>query len=418
MNAINQLSVNDASPIEPANANILPAQVTKAGHAVIDRAALVAAVKALKGITEKRSTIPILSNVKMVSASSESLAIVATDLDMEVTVTIAGAIDDGFGVTLPVGILETLVAKAPKSEMVAIESHGEIKGKDGFDSIDKATIDFERARYDVHALPVGDFPILTESTATHSFELSTNEFLAMLDNVSGAISTEETRYYLNGVYLHWDESESKLIAVATDGYRLYVQKIAAPIGSHGMAGVIIPRKAVAYLRRTMKGKDAPEMVSISLSETRCSFEYGAIRLHTKLVDGSFPTYQRVIPSQNTKSAMMPVAIFKESLDAVNVISSEKGRAFRMTLENGACRLDINNPECGSASSAFACSFIDRASDELPALMIGFNSKYVDEILSDMESDEINMVFNDAGSPTLIFDSARDGWLGVLMPTRV
>lgn len=416
MNAINPIAIESAKPIEADNVNV-PLRVEYAGHAVVNREDLAIAVKALKGVTERRNTIPILSNVKLISASSAALAIIATDLDMEVTISIPAAIDAAFGVTLPAGMLETLIAKAPKSEMVAIESRGERAGAKGeFDSVDAAIIDFERARYTLHALPINDFPILTKTDATHRFEISGKVFREMLANVEGAVSTEETRYYLNGIYFHCDEG--KLIAVATDGHRLYKQEIDAPDGAAGMPGMILPRKAVAYLLRTMKGKEAPETVSIGVNGTRATFEYGPLHIHTKLVDGTFPDYNRVIPRNNEKIAVLNVSAFKESLDAVCVISSERGRAFSMTLDNGACRLDVNNPDSGAASSAFGCSFIDHNSDEMPFLRIGFNAGYVSEILSNIEAAEIQMVFNDPGAPVLIQDEGRDGWLGVLMPMRV
>ncbi|MER9768926.1 DNA polymerase III subunit beta [Mesorhizobium sp. M0189] len=385
-------------------------------NALADRAALTRAFDIVANVVEKRNTIPILSNVCL-TADGENLLVTGTDLDVEITVTIPAAVDSHFGMTLPGHTLKDLLKKATSSDFVGFAT--------AIGDSNAATVDFEKVTYRLQDLPVADFPTLDAGTPSHSFTVPGADLVESFGGVAMAISTEETRYYLNGVYLHHVEPRAidayhgdhgALRMVATDGHRLCRQDLAASEGMAGMPGVIIPRKTVALLQKLLKGKACPASVRIEIGKTD---HWGTIRLMfddvtitSKLVDGSFPDYQRVIPTQNDKPATFKAADLAEGVRAVELISSERGRAVKLTFSAGKCQLAVNNPDQGSATANVAA---DYASD---VLEIGFNAKYLQDFIATAGGEEITLMLNDSGSPTLLTTPDRKGWLGVLMPMRV
>lgn len=401
-----------------------------AGHAVIDREPFAAALAIVKLAPEKRNTIPILSNVLLAADGPNNLAMTATDLDMEIRIDLPAAVDDGFAATIPAHMLETFAKKAPASNMVAIQSMGESVttkpsiGHEGqtFDTAvinGRATLDFERARYHVDALPVTDFPRMSKVEFATGFTMSGKDFWNMLDRTMGAISTEETRYYLNGVFMHYREfgNRGALIAVATDGHRLYRQIVDAPaVGADLMQESILPAKLVKTLHKLMKGKACPETVTVRSHAARIEVAFGGVTITSKLVDGTFPDYQRIIPTGNPKVATFDCAAMREAVAAVSLISSERGRAVKLTIEDGKARINVNNPDQGSAETEIEATLAE-ASDNSPYVEIGFNAKYVDDMLSDAGDGEIVAEFGDAGSPA-IFRGRDCDWMAVLMPMRV
>ncbi len=234
----------------------------------------------------------------------------------------------------------------------------------------------------------------------------------LIDKTQFAISNEETRYYLNGIYLHAVDSEghAMLRAVATDGHRLARVEIAAPSGSAGMPGVIIPRKAVNEVQKLIE--DLGKEVTIEISPTKARFSFDDVVLITKLIDGTFPDYMRVIPSGNDKYLTVERAPFQAAVDRVSTISSERGRAVKLAMADGKLTLSVNNPDSGSAVEELEVGY------DAPPLDIGFNARYLLDITSQLDGDTALFKLADPGSPTLVLD--RDGApaLYVLMPMRV
>ncbi len=260
-------------------------------------------------------------------------------------------------------------------------------------------------------------------------------FRDMLAAVKRSISKEETRYYLNGVYLHslprelvWNEasqefdgapgSSCKLRMVSTDGHRLYRADIPAPESMHGMPGVIVPRKTVDLVLGLTKGKACPETVGIEVSDTKIRFTIGDIEVLSKLVDGTFPDYQRVTPQGNDKIVRFDAADFAEALASVSLISSERGRAFKLTTTGDTATLSVSNPDSGTASMEFSVS--GDAGAPAAEIEIGFNASYMEGLLADLSDDggKVRALFSDPGSPTLFKVEGQDDFLAVLMPTRV
>jgi DNA polymerase-3 subunit beta len=269
-----------------------------------------------------------------------------------------------------------------------------------------------KSSFRLQSLPQSDFPELTAGAFTHSFRIDAQALKRLIDRTQFAISTEETRYYLNGIYFHAIESDGalKLRAVATDGHRLARAELEAPSGTEGMPGIIIPRKTVAELQKLV---DAPDtVVSVELSDAKIRFTVGSVVLTSKLIDGTFPDYQRVIPSGNDKKLTISRQEFAASVDRVSTISSERGRAVKLSIADGQLTLTVNNPDSGSATDELAADY------DADPIDIGFNSKYLLDITSQLSGSDAVFMLADAGSPTLVRDTGDEDVLYVLMPMRV
>ena len=354
-------------------------------------------------VVSRRCTIPILSNVRL-QARNGALALTATDLDIELTVMVAGAVDIGVATTRPSKLLKDLLKKATSSEIVAITT-----GDDGLD-----LVDFERVNYRLQSFSAADFPKMVGPAAeqAHSFTMSGADFWDGLDCTIASISSEETRYYLNGIFMHVYESSEGLSfrMVSTDGHRLHRRTFAVPAGAEGMPEVIVPRSTVSLLHTLLKGKACPETVAIDVTESKIRFTFGDCVLVSKLIDGTFPDYNRVFPAYNDKAASFETAELAEALRAVSLISSERGKAFKLCLSDDTAELIVNNPAQGSAKAKLACRY-----DSDP-VEIGFNSGYLGEVLG-LIGDDITIKVSDAGSPAIITGS-REGFTAILMPMRV
>src|SRR5690606_17230493 len=269
-----------------------------------------------------------------------------------------------------------------------------------------------RSNFRLQCLPQADFPELSAGNFSHIFRMDSTALKDLIEKTQFAISTEETRYYLNGIFFHTHEADGalKLRAVATDGHRLARAEIEAPAGAEGMPGIIIPRKTVRELQKLV---DDPHVaVTVELSDTKIRFTIGSVVLTSKLIDGTFPDYQRVIPTSNDKTLTIDRQSFAQAVDRVSTISSERGRAVKLSIADGQVVLTVNNPDSGSAT------------DEIPAdydadpLEIGFNARYLLDVAAQLTGSEARFRLADAGSPTIIEDTADERTLYVLMPMRV
>jgi DNA polymerase-3 subunit beta len=296
-----------------------------------------------------------------------------------------------------------IVRKLPEGTQVVLEGTG-----------DRAVLTLRagRSRFTLQTLPENDFPDLAAGDMTHSFKLAAADLKRLIDKTQFAISTEETRYYLNGIYLHAAGSgkTQTLRAVATDGHRLAQVEIALPKGAAGMPGIIVPRKTVNEVQRLIEDVDAE--ISVELSQGKIRFTIGDVVLTSKLIDGTFPDYARVIPSGNDKELVVDKKEFEQAVDRVSTVSSERGRAVKLSLSSGRLVLSVTNPDSGSATEEIE---VEYASDPID---IGFNSRYLLDIASQIESEAAVLRLADPGSPTLIEDKDSKGTLYVLMPMRV
>ncbi len=363
----------------------------------IERADLLKALGHVQSVVERRNTIPILSNV-LLSAEDGQITLVATDLDIEISESSEAKIDAPGDVTAPAHTLYDIARKLPDGAQVSLQINNE----------DRLDVDAGRAHFTLPLLPSGDFPKMTADGFSHNFVVSAAELRRLIDKTRFAISTEETRYYLNGIYMH--AHEGALRTVATDGHRLALSEMGLPSGADGLPGIIIPRKTVAEIRRLIDGGEGE--VSISVSEAKIRFHYGSAVLTSKLIDGTFPDYDRVIPKSNEKELVIDNAVFKGAVDRVATISAEKSRSVKMMLDGDNLALVVNNPESGNAREDLMVNY------GADALEIGFNAKYLLDVASQIEGRDATFYLDGPASPALVKDSEDEESLFVLMPLRV
>lgn len=368
----------------------------------IERATLLKALGHVQAVVEKRNTIPILSNV-LISAGPNGASFAATDLDIEILETTEARCDGEGMVTAPAHTLYDITRKLPDGADVTLEMTGEDP---------RLILKAGRSNFSLPSLPPGDFPVMPTEDLEHSFSLSAAALARLIDKTKFAISTEETRYYLNGIHLHASEQDGRktLRAVATDGVRLALAEVDLPDGAAGMPGVIVPRKTVQEIRRLLE--DASEDVEVSVSEGKIRFRLGKAVLTSKLIDGAFPDYERVIPRGNTRMMSVENKRFAEAVDRVATISMEKSRSVKLSLGEDTLVLAVNNPESGQAEEELAVSYSDEG------FAIGFNARYMLDVASQIEGDQAQFHFADAASPALVTDSGDPDALYVLMPLRV
>lgn len=370
-------------------------------RAAVERSHLLKSLSHLSRVVERRNTIPILANI-LIRAEGGHLTLKATDLDLEVTETIPAMVSQEGATTVPAHILHDIVRKLADGAEVALDT-----GEGA-----QLALTSGRSKFALQVLPESDFPDLTADDLPVSFKIAAQALRKLIDRTQFAISTEETRYYLNGIYLHIITSDDKtwLRAVATDGHRLAQTQLDAPEGAAGMAGVIVPRKAVGEIQKLVDSAEDEVLVEVSDAKIRVSI--GDVVLTSKLIDGTFPEYDRVIPRNNDKIMKVERATFSESVDRVSTVASERGRAVKMGLADGRMVLSVNNPDSGSAEEEVAVEYADEA------IEIGFNSRYLLDVAGQLETDMAVFRFSDPGSPTLIVDDGNDEALYVLMPMRV
>ncbi|MDJ0683967.1 MAG: DNA polymerase III subunit beta [Alphaproteobacteria bacterium] len=362
----------------------------------IERAALLRTLSHVQSVVERRTTIPILSNVLM-QAEGSTLSLTATDMDIAINESTPASIGAEGATTAPAHTLYDIVRKLPDGAQVEL-------GKEG----DRLELRAGRSRFTLQTLPNEDFPVMTGGEMPHSFAMSGEAMRRIIDSTRFAISTEETRYYLNGVYLH--AADDKIRAVATDGHRLAKVESPLPDGAAGMPGVIVPRKTVGELRKLAEETEGD--IQISLSDTKIRFAFDGVVLTSKLIDGTFPDYERVIPSGNDKMMQVDCRSFADAVDRVSTIATEKMRAVKMAVNGSALTLSASSQDSGSAVEEIEVGY------DNDAIEIGFNSRYLLDIANQIESGQAQFEMADAASPTIVRDIDDAAALYVLMPMRV
>ena len=373
--------------------------------ATIERATLLRCLSHVQSVVERRNTIPILSNVLIEADEGGTVKVMATDLDLQVIEHItAASVESSGAITVSAHLLFDIARKLPEGSQVGLDA-----------SENRMAIKAGRSRFSLPTLPRDDFPTIVEGDLPTSFEIPAKLLAEMIDRTRFAISTEETRYYLNGIFLHVaDDDKPVLKAAATDGHRLARFTIDQPEGAEGMPDVIVPRKAVAELRKLLEeSMDGNVQIDLSASKIRFTMSgEGGVVLTSKLIDGTFPDYSRVIPTGNDKLLKIDPRSFYEGVDRVATIATEKTRAVKMGLENDKIVLSVTSPDNGTATEEVAA---DYGSDSFE---IGFNANYLKDILSQIDSDTVELHLADAGAPTLIRKDDKSPALYVLMPMRV
>lgn len=369
----------------------------------IERSALMKALNHVQSVVERRNTIPILSNV-LLQAEGGKLSLSATDLDIEIVEELTADVIEEGGTTAPAHTLYDIVRKLPDGSQVQIECGGDDP---------RLSLRAGRSDFALACLPREDFPLLAAGDLPHQFSIAASALNRLIDKTKFAISTEETRYYLNGIYLHVTDGSSgdrMLRSVATDGHRLARVEYAAPAGSEDMPGIIVPRKTVLEVSRLLE--DVEGDVEVAISDAKIRFAINGAVLTSKLIDGTFPEYSRVIPEGNDKVLCVNAREFAQAVDRVSTISTEKSRAVKLNIEPDRLNLTVTNPESGNATEEL---LVDYSAEPIE---IGFNAKYLLDITSQLDSEEARFLLADSGAPTIVSDASDEAALYVLMPMRV
>ena len=368
----------------------------------IERGILLKAVGQAQSVVERRNTIPILANV-LIEAEGEQISFRATDLDIEVVDRAPAQVERPGATTVSAVLLHEIVRKLPDGALVQLADDPRTG---------RLSVTAGRSSFSLATLPREDFPVMASSEYSANFSAKAGELKRLFEKSKFAISTEETRYYLNGVYMHVAEGEEGRVlrCVATDGHRLARVDTALPAGAEGMAGVIVPRKTVNELRKLLDDDDMD--IAVSVSETKLRFATPDITLTSKVIDGTFPDYTRVIPAGNTKRLEVDASEFARAVDRVATVSSEKSRAVKLALEEDRLVLAVNAPDAGAAEEELVVAYGDER------LEIGFNAKYLLEIASQVDRENAVFMFNASGDPTLVREGSDTSAVYVVMPMRV
>jgi DNA polymerase-3 subunit beta len=370
----------------------------------VERAALLKALGHVQNVVERRNTIPILSNV-LLSANDGALALSATDLDMEIIDEAEARISANGQVTAPAHTLYEIVRKLPEGAEVEL----------AYASDDpRLQVTAGRSRFSLPVLPAGDFPVMSAEGLGARFVIDTKDLIRLIDNTRFAMSSEETRYYLCGLYLHTvvKDGQTKLRAVATDGHRLALAEMAAPEGAAGAPGVIIPRKTVGEVRRLLD--DAGESVEVQISAQKVRFDFGRASLTSKVIDGAFPDYPRIIEplSENDRILVIDNGPFSRAVDRVATISEERSRSVKIGIERGKVVLTVRTMAAGQAVEEVEADY-----DGEP-FEVGFNARYLLDVAGQIHGETSEYRFAEAQTATLVLDPADPDVQYVLMPLRV
>ena len=369
----------------------------------ITRADLLRSLNHVQSVVERRNTIPILSNV-MISANEDILSLTTTDMDLEVVESFPAKVEEPGSTTVPAHTLYDIVRKLSDDAVITFSlPPGE----------NAMTVTSGNSKFRLGCLPVDDFPkVNAADEMPYNFKIPAADLRTLIDRTRFAISNEETRHYLNGIYLHNADSDGRKVlrAVATDGHRLARFEMDLPPEAEGMPGVIIPRKTVSEIRKL--AEEAADAIQIGLSDTKMKVSFDHIVLTSKLIDGTFPDYQRVIPQGNDRVLEVNPVLLSRAVDRVSTVSTEKTRAIKLTLNGRNLILSANSPDSGSATEEIAVNF-----DSDP-LEIGFNSAYLMDVARQMDGEGCKIYLADSASPTIIQDANDSSALYVLMPMRV
>jgi DNA polymerase-3 subunit beta len=425
--------VADIAAVLAANENPAPLPSAR-----VDRTALASAMQLATIVTEKRNTIPILSNV-LLREHGGGLMIETTDLDLTARVTIPATVGAGFALAVPAHMFRDMLRKSG-ADTVALDitkQPEKIEHKPA-NAAPWYTVNPGRVAVRLGAsngalstaLPA-DWPKDREFAAPATFTVDALTFCNALRRARFAISTEETRYYLNGIYLHaiksngvqrYNGNPGALRMVATDGHRLAQVDMAMPEGAADMPGVIVPSKAVDCViamfgtkpRKAKKGETAAPsvMLTVSVGPAGIIFSSGNVTLISKLIDGTFPDYGRVIPLGNPHRLTVDLGELAAAVDRVSTVSSERGRAVKFSIEGNRLTLTVQNPDAGDTREQIECDWSGDPMD------IGFNGRYFADILEQVGGERVTLMLADPGSPTLVRAADNSGPLFVLMPMRV
>ena len=362
----------------------------------IKREDLLAPLQQVIGAVERRQTLPILGNV-LFKSSGGDLTLSATDLEIEMVSNVVADNSDEFQVTIPARKLLDICKALPDGSTINFNIE---------DS--RVSLTSGRSRFTLATLPASEFPGLDEIAVQECFNIPQTVFKNLFDKTSFAMAQQDVRYYLNGILMEISPNTIKL--VATDGHRLALSQVGLDTGASDERQIIIPRKAVLELSRLLDGSDNP--AKCELSQNHIRVETGSLVFTSKLIDGKFPDYQRVIPVDGNKIMQVERETLKQAMSRIAILSNEKYRGIRLTLTPGNLSIQANNPDQEEAEEELQVEY-DEADME-----IGFNVTYLIDVLNVLGSEKVQIKLKDSNSSAIMSDSEDESSLYVVMPMRL
>jgi DNA polymerase-3 subunit beta len=357
---------------------------------------LLKAISNVNGAVEKKNTIPVLQNVK-IEAKDDKVVLSATDMDILITSSFNSDMKNGGSTTVPAQMFFDIVRKTPEGAiMISQESPTILQIKSG------------KSKYNLPCIDSSEFPNLSEGELGEEIEVDAEKLARMIDKTRFAISSDETRYYLNGLYLQAIKMDSgfELRTIATDGHRLALSFL--PTTLKTPFGVILPKKSVAEVRRVVDGQ---KKIKIAVSRVKIKLITDQTTIISKLIDGEFPDYDKVLPKNNTQIALINRKDFFDCVDRVSTVATDKHRSLKLIIENGKMNLQVSTND---GSFAYEELDVNYSGERIET---GFNSRYLLDIIGQIDKEELIMRFRDSASPALI--EAKDmNSVFVIMPVRV
>ena len=347
-------------------------------------------------VVERRQTLPILANL-LIRCREGKLELTATDLEVQLTTTTTASLASELEFTLPARKLIDICKALPDGADICIDVEG-----------DKATLRSGRGRYTMGILPAQDYPSIEPSPASEAFVLSEGVIKRLIEKTAFAMAQQDVRYYLNGLLL--EIHGNRIRAVATDGHRLAVCDAELENTAGGDIQVILPRKAVIELGRLLA--DSDDELRLEINNSHVQFLFGNTKFTTKLIDGRFPDYERVIPVGEVQDLRVDKDSFRQALTRTSILSNEKYRGIRFRIAEGLLHLQAHNPEQDEAEEELE---VDYHGEEM---IIGFNVGYLLDVLNVIDSEQVNMALIDANSSTLITPVDGNDCRYVVMPMRL
>jgi len=363
----------------------------------IEQAALLKALAHTQSIVERRQTIPILANV-LIETTDDGILLKATDNELEISEQLPAVIEEAGAVTVPAHKLYDIIRRLPDGSQINLSLSEETS---------QVNIASGRSKFALACIAPEGFPTMAREDTPFSFDLSAENLQALINKTSFAVSLEETRYNLNGIYLH--EKKGALIAVATDGHRLACAKTDLPEGAKGIPGVIIPRKTIGEISKLVT--ETTNAVHVALSNNQIRFKIEKMELSSRLIDGTYPDYEKVIPTGNDKTLEADAKILSSVVERVSVVS-EKSKGIKLSLAPNLLKISAATADEGFAEDELDTAY---AGDEMD---IGFNYRYLLDILAQIKGQNVKIAFQDGISPVILQDTDDPNALFVLMPMRV
>ncbi len=359
----------------------------------------------IHGIIEVRHTLPILSNI-IIKAEENLVNLSSTNLDIYCTESINADVNTNGETSVPAATLYEIVKRLPSGS----EVHFSYKDQESL-----LLLNCGRSKFKLSTIKTDDFPVINDNDLNINFVLTAQELSRMIDKTKFAISNEEARYYLNGIFFHKAEKNNIhfLRAVATDGHRLAQYDIPLPQGADDIKGIIIPKKTIFELRKSID--DAEGDITISLNENKVKVSFGKFKIISKVIDGTFPDYTKVVPLNNNKKFLTKTEDLKKVIDRVSAVAINeevKSKAIKLSLTQNKLKLSVESQTKGFADEELDVNY---SYDDVE---IGFNSRYLIDICNEIDGDEISLSMLDSISPAIIVDKSDENSFFVLMPMRI